>query len=154
MANIWTPYILCRVLTSSLMATIHSWSVLQLVGDDETIIGHLPWKISSICSILKWFPPQSTCMYVSEKAMSIVKKKNFSWTGSISQNSWKYFATKIWSYMVYCNISDRIWENPPYGICVWFAQCAFLVTGQKLSKLRFCHIHVRNLSSVTVVYGG
>ena len=24
-------------------------------------------------------------------------------------------------------ICDRIWENPPYGICARFAQCAFLV---------------------------
>ena len=29
--------------------------------------------------------------------------------------------------MVFVSKCDRIWENPPYGICARFAQCAFLV---------------------------
>ena len=37
-----------------------------------------------------------------------------------------YFVS-LSSSMLVSYICDRIWENPPYGICVRFAQCLFLV---------------------------
>ena len=50
---------------------------------------------------------------------------------------------------------DRIWENPPYGINVQFAQCTFLVPRVKNCQSSDFVIYMsKNLSSVTVVYGG
>ena len=61
----------------------------------------------------------------------------------------------------------RIWENPWYeklppdlGKPLVWDQCAihamhiFGALVQKLSRSRFCHIHITNLSSVSAVYGG
>ena len=41
-------------------------------------------------------------------------------------------------------ICDRIWENPPYGICARFVQCAFLVAKVKICQSPDFVIYVSN----------
>ena len=41
-------------------------------------------------------------------------------------------------------ICDRIWENPPYGICARFAQCAFLAAQVEICQSPDFVIHMSN----------
>ena len=60
------------------------------------------------------------------------KMKGFS--SSVSTNSAIIFSCNLDEMMPSDHICDWIWENPPYGICEQFAQCAVLVAQAEICR--------------------